>query len=212
MSLITREQANIFRITHLDNLPWVLAKGIHCRNAKTRDSKFHEIGNADLIDKRAQRAVPIAPHGTLSDYVPFYFTPYSPMLYNIKTGYGGMKKTLMQDIVILVSDLHKISGAGLTFVFTDQHAYPVSAKFYSTLDGLKFVDWDILVNRDFKRDPEDPKKMERYMAEALIYQHVPLSALGGIVCYNPAVEKRVNAMQSQAGTSMPTAVKPKWYF
>ena len=48
-----------------------------------------EIGNPDLIDKRTHRIVPAPPGGTLSDYVPFYFTLYSPMLYNIKTGMEG---------------------------------------------------------------------------------------------------------------------------
>jgi len=80
------EKALIFRITHIDNMPWMLINGLHCRNSPDRDPNFVEIGNRDLIGKRASRVVPIHPGGTLSDYIPFYFTPCSPMLLNIKTG------------------------------------------------------------------------------------------------------------------------------
>ena len=68
----------------------------------TRDPDFVSIGNPDLIAKRAGRVVAIPPGGSLSDYVPFYFTPRSPMLYNIVTGHNGMKQTPRQDIAILV--------------------------------------------------------------------------------------------------------------
>jgi hypothetical protein len=103
MFTLTPDKAWIFRITHIDNVPWLLTKGVHCRNSGRVALNYREIGNPDLIGKRAHRVVPIPPGGTLSDYVPFYFTPHSPMLLNIKTGYGGMRKTPMSDIVILVS-------------------------------------------------------------------------------------------------------------
>jgi hypothetical protein len=86
MSSLTPERALIFRITHIDNVPWILSNGLHCRNSRSVDPHYREIGNRDLIDKRSHRVVPIVPGGTLSDYIPFYFTPYSPMLFNIKTG------------------------------------------------------------------------------------------------------------------------------
>ena len=101
MSSLTPEKALVFRITHIDNVAWIFAIGLHCRNSRTNDPNYHEIGNPDLIAKRAHRVVPIPPGGTLSDYIPFYFTPYSPMLLNIKTGHNGMTKTPMPDIVIL---------------------------------------------------------------------------------------------------------------
>jgi hypothetical protein len=31
-----------------------------------------------------------------------------------------------------------------------------------------WVDWPLLQKRDFKRDPDDPAKLERYQAEALV--------------------------------------------
>src|SRR5437879_3349079 len=91
-------KARIFRITHVSNVPWALANGLHCSNSAQSDPNYVQIGNSELITRRTTRVVPVPPGGTLSDYVPFYFTPYSPMLYNIKTGYNGITKRSMDEI------------------------------------------------------------------------------------------------------------------
>src|SRR6266536_807819 len=182
MSSLSPERALIFRITHVDNVAWILDNGIHCRNSENCDPNYHEIGNPDLIDKRSHRIVPIEPGGTLSDYVPFYFTPYSPMLLNIKTGYGGMKQTPMSEIAILVSSLHSVAKLGKRFVFTDRHAYLATAEYYQDIADLKKIDWKILQTRDFKKDPDKPEKFERYQAEALIHRGLGVNALAGIAC------------------------------
>jgi len=60
--------------------------GLHCRWSKTQDPSYRSIGLPDLIAKRADHPVPVPPARTLSDYVPFYYTSRTPMLYNVKTG------------------------------------------------------------------------------------------------------------------------------
>jgi hypothetical protein len=59
---------------------------MHARNGGNFNPNYRNIGNIDLIDKRSRRLVPVPPDGTLGDYVPFYFTPFSIMMYNIKLG------------------------------------------------------------------------------------------------------------------------------
>lgn len=212
MSTISQENAYIFRITHIDNVPWLLANGIHCHNSRVRDPNFREIGSPDLIDKRSHRLVPIDPGGTLSDYVPFYFTHYSPMLYNIKTGYKGMRQTPMSEIVILASTLHRVADSGLQFVFTDRHAYLQACQFKSDCKDLNIIDWSILIAKDFRRDPNDSGKLERYQAEALVHHFVPVSTLLGIACYDLQAERRLSGMLETAGESLKIVVKPDWFF
>ncbi|HEY7428369.1 MAG TPA: DUF4433 domain-containing protein [Gemmataceae bacterium] len=210
---LTPEKARIFRITHIENVPWILEHGVHCCNSECRDPNFREIGNPDLIGKRTQRPVPISPGGVLSDYVPFYFTPFSPMLLNIKTGHNGLKITPMSDIAILVTSLHKVADAGLGFVFTDRHAYVLAAEFSNDLQELNRIDWDILQRRSFdKRDPDDPGKCERYQAEALIKDMVPVSALSGIVCYGPAQDTRLQEEVRRRSLQLKVAARRGWYF
>lgn len=211
-TFITKERALIFRITHIDNVRWTLGNGLHCRSSANVDPNYVNIGNLDLIEKRRTRRIPIAPHGTLSDYVPFYFTPFSPMLYNIKTGYNNIPQRPMDEIVILCASLRTLAERGIPYVYTDRHAYLQMARFYSSLGDLDHIDWTILRARDFARNPEDLGKMDRYQAEALVHRHLPCSALSGIVCWSEARQQQVAADVAAAGLGVPVIAKPALYF
>jgi hypothetical protein len=206
------EKALIWRITHRQNLLWILENGLHAGNSPVSSDTWINIGNADLINRRATRAVPLSPGGVLNDYVPFYFTPFSPMMYNIHTGRGGVRQVANDDIVILVSSLYKVAELGLPFLFTDRHAYPPMATYYNKLSKLDAIDWSMLQQRDFQHDPFNPEKIESYQAEALIYQHMPIQALMGAICYT---ERARQELQQQAGrlrVALNIHCKPNWYF
>lgn len=209
--ILNASNAYIFRVCHQANLPWILEHGLHCRNSPQPDPEFRSIGNPDLIDRRSRRLVPVAPGGTLSDYVPFYFTPYSLMMFNIHTGYG-VEHLKNEDLLIFVSTLVKLREEGLRFVFTDQHAYPSMARYFADISELDQIDWSILQNRDFRHDPEDPGKKERYQAEALVWRHVPLRALHGVCCYSHGVEERIQSMLRERHLDLNVAVRKAWYF
>jgi hypothetical protein len=210
---LTPELARVFRITHIDNVPWILANGLHCGRSNVCDPGFVQIGNPELISKRMVWPVPISPWGTLHDYVPFYFTPFSPMLYNISTGWNGITRRPMRDLVILVSSLHAFRDHNVSFVFTDRHAYSSLARFSSKVEDLgELIDWRILQARDFSRDPNDLGKVERYQAEALAYDHVPVAALTGLVCHGPTEEARVRDLVQNAGMQLSVVARPTWFF
>jgi len=109
-------KALIFRITHRANVAWIFKHGMYCRNSSQQDPEYRAIGNPELIAKRAYRDVPIHPYGTLSDYIPFYFTPFTPMMRNIQTGWGGITKVTNEDVVIFVSSIHRLASQARTFV------------------------------------------------------------------------------------------------
>lgn len=209
---LSQDAARIFRITHIENVPWILENGLYCRNGSRKDPQFRRIGNEDLIAKRSVRTVPISPGGTFSDYIPFYFTPLSPMLLNIKTGYNGVRMVPMRDIAIIVTSLPKIAAASIPFVFTDRHANLNAARFSSKLDDLDRIDWEILRNRDFKQDPNKPEKMERYQAEAMIHGSLPISSLLGIACYDRPQAQSIRQHCDQRSLSLPVIAKPGWFF
>ena len=212
MTLLTPEKAYIFRIVHIANVPWILDNGLHCRNSRQHDPDFVEIGNSELIEKRKQREVDSPQGGVLSDYVPFYFTPHSPMLYNIKTGYQGLTQRPMKDIVVMVSSLPKLVAQKIPFVFSDRHANLLTATFFDDLADLHHIPWKLLNNRDFKRDPNDPSKFERYQAEALVYKHLPVAALSGIICYGEAQKSILRGHIEKRRQTMKVEVQPGCYF
>jgi len=209
---LNAEKALLWRIVHRDNLPWILDHGLHCAHSGQLDPNYVEIGNHRLIGHRTSRSVPIAPGGTLADYVPFYFTPFSPMLLNIHTGQNEVARRSNEQIVILVSSIPLLRERGLPFVFTDRHAYLQTARFYNDTADLDVIDWNLLQHRDFRRDPDDPAKMERYQAEALVYRHVPLGALRGIMCYNQPVMQTIQTELNTRGLDLRVYDRPRWYF
>ncbi|QOR40094.1 DUF4433 domain-containing protein [Billgrantia diversa] len=205
-------KALIFRITHRDNLPWLLANGLYCPSAAEQAPRFITIGKQDLIDKRATRVVPVPPGGVLSDYIPFYFTPASMMLFNIVTGHG-VQQQRREDIVVMVSSLPRLEQLGLPFLFSDRHAYLANAEFSDRLEDLAdFVPWGLLQAKDFKRDLENPDKTDRYQAEALIHHHLPASALLGIGTYTDEVRVAVRAQVAAQQLSLKVVTRPNWFF
>jgi hypothetical protein len=156
--------------------------------------------------------VPIQPGGTLADYVPFYFTPSSPMLLNILTGQGGVTQRSPDEIVIVVSSLHLLRDCGIPFVFTDRHAYLATARFASDLGDLGLVDWDLLNRRNFRRDPERPEQFDRYQAEALAHRSLPASAVLGLGCYNDYERSDLERAVEELDLELHVVVRPSWYF
>lgn len=208
---LNAQKALIFRITHRENLPWILRHGLHASSSNVLDPNFRAIGNADLINKRSTRPVAVGPGGMLSDYIPFYFTPFSIMMYNIHTGYN-VARVPNDEIVLLVSSLHRIAELNIPFVFTNQHAYPKFAGYFTDLANLGQIPWDQLNAKDFRHDPDDPGKKERYQAETLIWQHLPVQALLGICCYSDAVNQQIQAEVATLGLALTSQVQRGWYF
>lgn len=209
---LNTEKALIWRIVHRDNLPWILDNGLHCGNSAVRAANWINIGNEELIDRRSRKQVPIHPGGVLSDYVPFYFTPFSPMMYNIYTGRGGVKARRNEEIVILVSTMHKLFEDNHTFVFSDRHAYVATAQFYNDLSHLGVIDWPLLQARNFQRSADDPDKIERYQAEALVAQHLPVRSLVGVVCYTDELKYELETQVKNRGLGLAVHKMTRWYF
>lgn len=209
---LNAQNAYIWRIIHKDNLPWILANGLHCGNSTTRSPSWVNIGNTELIQRRNTRFVPLPPHGTLNDYVPFYFTPFSPMMYNIYSGRGGVVQRRNEEIVILVSTLKHIHALEHPFVFTDGHAYTQFTNFYDDLSDLTNIDWSLLQSRNFQRDPNDLSKMDRYQAEALIYNYLPANALMHVICYTETVKSQIVQLVQASGLQIGVHAMKEWYF
>lgn len=210
--IISPEQALIFRITHVRNVPFLLANGVHCRSSANVDPEFVEIGNSGIISKRKSRPIEIPPGGTLSDFVPFYFTPKSPMLYNILTGYGGLSRKAAGEIVILLSSLDKLEELQLPYLIADRNATLAHATLSSGRAALPSLRWKNWQTVDFKRDQNDLGKMEQYQAEVLVHACLPTAALHAIIAHDSSTQAVVAQAVSDAGLTIPARVRSNWYF
>lgn len=210
--IIHPQKALVFRIIHRDNLPWVWKHGLHSRSSNQFDPDYVSIGASSIIEKRAMWTIPVPPGGTLADYIPFYFTPASIMLYNILTGRGVSKRD-RPEIIILIASLLKLEICGYKFLFTNKHAVSAGTNYLDELHDLTKIDWSILQKRDFKRDPDnDPDKCARYQAEALIHRHLDARHLTGIACYDNTTCAAIESQLQAHGLDLPVRVRADWYF
>jgi len=208
---LTSEKALIFRIIHRDNIESLFRDGLKSRASVGADADYTPIGNEEIIDRRQGKHVPIGTGGNYSEYIPFYFTPFSIMMHNIVTGYNVPKRA-RKDIIIAVASLVDLEKQGYDYVFTNQHALSqTDLQFFNTQEDLTNIDWDLLNQRDFKRDSEDPGKLLRYQAEAMVKGHLPLQSLRGLVCYNEKVQTELSRHAEGQNIGIAIKVLPTWY-
>ena len=135
------------------------------------------------------------------------------MLFNIKTGYSGITKRPNEEIAILFSSCQHMAARGVTMLYTDRHAYTVTAEWTADADDLAtLIDWDILRRHDFARSDAYPDKMERYQAEALAHRQVPPAALLGIGCVSDRVGSAIEQAVQTSGAAVQVFSRPGWYF
>ena len=212
MSKQNEKQTLLYRITHRNNIPWLLRNGLVCQSHPNKDPAFIPIGNSDLIDHRCLRIVDKAPGGMLADYVPFYFCKHSLMLYKIHTGQVVGVNVTQDDIVYVVSSIERLQELATPFVFTDRHAYVATAQFFTDPEDLNQLDWELISSRDFKRDPNDPGKIERRAAECLVHQQLPVTGLLGLACRTNDCLSFLQDAMKRVNIQLTTVVKPDWYF
>jgi hypothetical protein len=134
------------------------------------------------------------------------------MLYNIHTAWNDIRYRANDEIVFIVSSLHRLRRDSVPFLFTDRHAYLQAAEPTSNLRRLSDINWRILQNKDFRIDPENPAKREQYQAEALVHRHLPVESFLGIVTCNDTERDRIDRMICAVGITLRADSRPGWYF
>ena len=197
-----------FRLTHIDNIQYIMSYGLVRSVSTLRDENYVPIGDVQVIQIRKDRKY----HGyCLSDYMPFYFGPRSPMLYVIQHGFNGVRKVAPENIIYCVVRIEDIIKNNINCIFTDGHALSSLTNYYgknelSILDSfVKYDDvysayWNSEMDIDLKRRKE---------AELLINDDLPVQYIRGFVVYNETAKTRLINIGVAAELIV---VKPGFYF
>ena len=97
-------------------------------------------------------------------------------------------------------------------MFADRHAVIHWARFSTSLDDLSHLAWTHWQQRDFRHDPNDPEKTERYQAEALVHRHLPTEQIDAIVCATMDAKARVTKMVRNCGSQIEVVSRKLWFF
>jgi len=155
------------------------------------------------------------PHGTLGDYVPFYFAPQSPMLYMIWQGHVKGYAGGQEPVLYFVSSIETVVAACRPYVFTDGNAYGRYTRFSNDPTQLdEFVKWEAMQGRWFNDSDELPDRKNQRQAELLVHGHCPWQCIDEIAAINDRVTHRVSEIIDAAAPSHRPAVltRADWYF
>ncbi|MBK9498722.1 MAG: DUF4433 domain-containing protein [Leptospiraceae bacterium] len=181
----------LFRITHIQNIPHILQNGITHIKSENNNPEFITIGDGSLISRRNSFSIPNGK--VLGDYIPFYFGVRMPMLYVIQNGYNGLQAVSADDIVYCVSTVGQIIEHKLDFLFTDGHATDSFSNFFNSQDISNLeniIDWQAVKSKYWNNDTDLDLK-RRKEAEFLVASDIPVSAIVGFAVYNDNSKKKL---------------------
>ena len=204
----------IYHITSIQNLPNILIDGgLWCdRIVMQRNLAHVSIAHQHIKNRRIQKAVPCGSGGTVADYVPFYFAPRSPMLFVIhKGGVDGYQEG-QAPILHLVSSIEAVQTSGRSFVFSDGHAEMDISQFFTDLNDLNKLDWQIMGERYWNDTLEDGDRKRRRQAEFLVYQFFPLDLVAAIGVINQQMAQQVSGLLQPLLRKPIVRVEPTWYY
>jgi len=194
-------EINIYRITHIKNIPHILKYGITHKNSINSNTNFIAIGDSSLINTRNEKEVFIT-NGTreiikrirLGDYIPFYFGVKMPMLYVIQRGGNFVPQTTKaEDIIYVVCSVIKIHKLGYEYYFSDGHATDSLSTFYDKnklSDLTSIVDW-LAVKKPYWSGEDNLDVKRKKQAEFLVKEDISPKCIIGFGCYNEIARNKL---------------------
>lgn len=181
--------AELHYITHVENVPSVMKRGILSRYRVSRvpGTKPTSIADPDILERRAGRYIPSGHRRTSLDrYANLFFNARNAMLYRRINDYDTKERVVPESLAIL-----RVAGSVLDLpgvVITEMNAAAgVEPRWYTVDEGLRRLDHDEI----FARYWEGHSHMQRMMAEVLVPDRVPTRYLIGIYMVSRAASKSV---------------------
>jgi hypothetical protein len=208
-----RSRGYLVHLTSVENLASIWGAGAILADSQLSTGQVTaELGSRDIKNQRRRRPVPCGAGGVVGDYVPFYFSARSPMLYFAHTGnplspFAGPQA----DLVHLVSHSEVVSELGLRYVYSDRNAALALARFSDDLAEIdQLVDWKLQQQKFWNSTDAEPDRMERRMAEFLVHEACPISAILELGVLDDASLSKVSVTLD--GSHPPIKVQPSWYY
>lgn len=209
-------QPKIYHITHVDNLPSIIAEGSLVSDAImiARGGPAEVIGMSSIKQRRLGLPVDCHAGDHVGDYVPFYFCPRSVMLYLIYMGnhvelaYQGGQGPIVHLEADLRSVVRWANQAGRRWAFSLSNAGARYTQFRNSLTDLGEVNWSAVASNDFRSaDVKEGKQ-----AEFLLHGSFPWSLVSRIGVHSTGIAPRVDAALSGARHHPTIEVRAEWYY
>ena len=197
--------AELHHITHVDNVPSVIQRGILSRYQVIRmlGDQPTSIADPKVLDRRASRYIPRGYRRTSLDrYANLYFNARNAMLYRRLNDYNSEKSVVPESLAILRVSLSVLDLSGV--VITEINAAAgVEPRWYTVEEGLGRLDHDDI----FARYWDDRSHMQRMMADVLVPDRVPPQYLVGTYLVSESASRNVSWSRV-----LPVTVSPYHFF
>ncbi|MHC1706315.1 MAG: DUF4433 domain-containing protein [Bacteroidales bacterium] len=204
----------VFRIIPIQNLKYILQNGLYCKNAGRKDEGYVTIGSTEIITQRDSRIVKCYPDTFVNDYVPFYFSVRTPMLYNIITGHG-VPASQQKDIIYICCKLSELATENFQWCYTNGNAAKAITKYYNTLENIETnIDWNSIRTNDFRDENADgdEDRIRKKHAEFMVKDHVPVDYIEVIAVLNQTMKVQVESILKELDLNIEVKIETKFYF
>lgn len=177
--------------------------------------EFRSLADPSIQDRRAQTRVPCGCGGVLSDYVPFSFSPRSPMLYRVaKGGVPGHPEGGQDRLVFFVVDVAVLGHRRPDdLVITDGHPLKKLTRFepWSTSIAHDLLDPEVLSDAYWTNTDDDGDRERRRQAELLVHDHLNLEDVLEVTCRTVGTAREVRNALLAHSRSIQVRVAPGYY-
>jgi hypothetical protein len=203
----------LFRMIASQNLKYDLENGLYCKTKCIKQKGYISIGSQEIISQRDRAIVKCYPDNVVNDYVPFYFSVRTPMLYNIHTGHG-VPAFPQKDIIYLCCKFTDLASDNFNWCYTDGNAAKRISKFFNSIDDIEQLDWRSIRTTDFRDDNADgdEDRVRKKHSEFLVKDHIPPEFIKTIVVYNEQKKSEVDKIVEELDLDIPVKVNPKNQF
>lgn len=210
------DRPSIYHITHVDNLPSILADGGLWSDAAmlARGGPAASIGMSNIKQRRLRLPVKCHPGDCVGDFVPFYFCPRSIMLFLIhRANHPELSyRSGQEPILHLGADLHETVAwcqrSSRRWTFSLSNAGAAYAEFRHRLEQLDEVDWAAVAATDFRT----PEVKEGKQAEFLVHEFFPWELVRCVGVNSESMRGRVLRPLSGSGHRPVVEIRRDWYF
>lgn len=207
----------LYHITHVDNLPSVLADGgLRCDATMMARAcgPAMSIGMGGIKTRRLTLPVKCHPGDLVGGYVPFYFCPRSIMLFLIhmanhpNLAYRGGQAPILHLELDMNALIAWADAQPARWAFSLSNAGAPYAEFRSDRSQLTEVDWPSVQATDFR----SAQVKEGKQAEFLVQEFVPWALVSKVGVVTDTVQRQVLRALAGAAHRPPVVVRRDWYY
>ncbi|MEH2242372.1 DarT ssDNA thymidine ADP-ribosyltransferase family protein [Nostoc sp.] len=198
--MIKPDIKSLYYITHIENLPSILQRGILSHKAVDElGVSYTPIYDSGIVSKRKDKSTPA--RSSLWEYANLYFQPRNPMMYRV------VHEKDKRDIAVVGVKPDVLAAVG--GLITDGNAANEPTQFFAIKEGIEILQkqWKIIQNEWWNELDGSKRKI---MAECLVPEQISPELVHSVFVADYKAKERVETIIDSA--KIPVVPEPNMFF